>query len=79
MITNFISTSLGDGEKIELDEKTKNVYNILGDKPETIAEFMVDKILNNNKNNVKFIWLTTGRAMFRFIKAIFGKKNNYFN
>ena len=37
------------------------------------------KILNNNKNNVKFIWLTTGRAMFRFIKAIFGKKNNYFN
>lgn len=23
MITNFINTSLGDGEKIELDEKTK--------------------------------------------------------
>ncbi len=78
MITNFIGTSLGDGEKIELDEKTKNVYNILGDRPETIAKFMVDKIENNTKNNVKFTWLTTGRAMTRFIKASFGKKNNYF-
>ncbi len=78
MITNFIGTSMGDGEKIELDEKTKNVYNILGDRPEVIANFMVGKIANNNKNNVKFTWLTTGRAMGRFIKAMFGKKNNYF-
>ena len=78
MITNFIGTSMGDGEKIDLDEKTKNVYNILGDRPEVIAKFMVDKIDNNKKNNTKFTWLTTGRAMGRFIKALFGKKNNYF-
>ena len=78
MITNFIGTSLGDGEKIELDEKTKNIYNILGDRPETIAKFMVDKIENNTKNNVKFTWLTTGRAFARFIKATFGIKNDYF-
>ena len=79
MITNFIHTSLGDGEKIELDEKTKNIYNILGDRPETIAKFMVDKIDKNNKNNVKFTFLTSGRASGRFIKALFGKKNNYFD
>ena len=78
MITNFINTALGDGEKIELDEKTKNVYNILGDRPETIADFMVKKMIANDKNNVKFTWLTTGRAMGRFIKAMFGKKNHYF-
>jgi len=78
MITNFISTSMGDGSKIELDEKTKNVYNILGDKPEVIAKYMVNKICKNEKNNVKFTWLTTGRAMARFIKALFGRKNNYF-
>ena len=77
MITNFISTSLGDGEKINLSEKTKNVYNILGDYPETIAKFMVDKIVNNNKNNVKFTWLTTRKATFRFVKALF-KKNDFF-
>ena len=75
MITNFIYTSLGDGEKIEIDEKTKKVYNILGDYPETIAKFMVEKILNNTKNNVKFTWLTKGRAFARFLKAPFSKRD----
>ena len=78
MITNFIGTSMGDGEAIQLDDKTKNVYNILGDRPEVIAKFMVDKILLNKQNHVQFTWLTTTRAMGRFIKAMFGKKNNYF-
>ncbi len=75
MITNFIETSLGDGEHIELDEKTKKVYNILGDYPETIAQFMVDKIINNTKNNAKFAWLTNGRAAIRFMTAGFNKRD----
>ena len=78
MITNFITTALGDGEKIELDPKTKKVYNILGDYPETIAEFMVEKIISNKKNNVKFTWLTNRRAAMRFMTAGF-KKRNFFN
>lgn len=77
MITNFITTSLGDGEKIELDEKTKNVYNILGDYPETIAEYMVDRIINNKKNNVKFAWLTNRRAAMRFMTSSF-KRRDFF-
>ena len=78
MITNFITTSLGDGEKIELDEKTKKIYNILGDYPEDIAKFMVNKIINNKKNNVKFTWLTNRKAAYRFMTASF-KKRNFFN
>lgn len=78
MITNFINTSLGDGEHIELDEKTKKVYNILGDRPETIAAFMVPKMINNKKNNVKFTWLTTARASWRFMTSPFNK-NDYFS
>ena len=77
MITNFINTSLGDGEKIILDEKTKKIYNILGDYPETIAKFMVDKIINNTKNNVKFTWLSNTRAFTKFLTYSF-KKTNYF-
>ncbi len=69
MITNFIHTALGNGEEIELDESTKKVYNILGDYPETIAAFMVDKILTNTKNNVKFTWLTNRKAAFRFMTS----------
>ena len=75
MITNFIYTSLGDGEKIEISDETKKIYNILGDYPETIAEYMVDKILKNNKNNAKFTWLTKRRAFIRFLKAPFSKRN----
>ena len=75
MITNFIYKSLGDGESIKIDDKTKKIYNILGDYPETIAEFMVSKILNNTKNNVKFAWLTKRRAFARFLKAPFSKRN----
>ena len=58
MITNFIHKSLGDGKKIEIPEKTKKIYNILGDYPETIAKFIVPKIITNEKNNVNFVWLT---------------------
>ena len=75
MITDFITTSLGNGEKIDLDEKTKKVYNILGDYPETIAEFMVKKIISNTKNGVKFTWLTNSRAAFRFMTAGFNKRD----
>ncbi len=75
MITNFINKALGDKEEIKLDEKTKKVYNILGDYPETIATFMVDKIINNTKNDVKFTWLTSKRAAFRFMTAGFNKRN----
>lgn len=78
MITNFISTSLGDGTKIQLDEKTKKVYNILGDYPDTIAKFMVKKILENDKNNVKFTWLTNKKAAWRFATSFLNKKD-YFN
>jgi len=77
MITNFIKNSLGDGEKIKLDGKTKKIYNILGDYPETIAEYMVRKIINNTENNVKFIWLTNKRAAWRFMTSGF-KKRDFF-
>ena len=75
MITNFISTALGDGDHIELDEKTKNVYNILGDYPEDIAKFMVDKMIHNKKNGVKFTWLTNRKAAYRFMTAKWTKRD----
>ena len=75
MLTNFISTALGDGEKIELSQKNKKIYNILGDYPETIAKNLVPKVINNKKNNAKFVWLTNTRAFSRFITACFKKRD----
>lgn len=74
MITEFTTHSLGN-DKIELSEKTKKVYNILGDTPETVGKFLVDKMITNTKNNVKINWLTNGKAFKRFLTAGFNKRN----
>lgn len=74
MITEFTTHSLGN-DSIELSEKTKKVYNILGDTPETVGKFLVDKMVTNTKNNVKINWLTNGKAFTRFLTAGFHKRN----
>lgn len=75
MITDFIKTANGGATKIELPEKTKKVYNILGDYPETIAEYVVPRMIANEKNNAKVVWLTNGKAAWRFMTAGFNKRN----
>lgn len=75
MITDFLTSSGGKNGTVTLSEKTKKVYNILGDYPEPIAKFMVAKIKKNKKNNVRFNWLTNGKAFVRFMTAGFNKRN----
>ena len=53
----------------------ERVYNILGDRPETVAEFFVDNILKNKKNGIKINWLTNRKAFYRFLTAGFNKRN----
>ena len=77
MITDFITHSMGN-DAFELPEKTKKVYNILGDYPDVIAEFLVSKIIANDKNDVRFNWLTNGKASLRFMMAGFNKRD-FFN
>lgn len=74
MITEFTTHSLVN-DSIELSEKTKKVYNILGDTPETVGKFLVDKMVKNTKNNVKINWLTNSKAFRRFLTAGFNKRN----
>lgn len=69
MITDFIVTALGDNSKIELPEKTKKVYNILGDYPDVVAKFLVERMLTNTKNDVRIEWLTNTKAAWRFMTA----------
>lgn len=75
MITDFLTSSGGKNGTVELSDKTKMVYNILGDYPEPIAKFMVKKIKNNTKNDVRFNWLTGFKAFTRFMGAGFNKRD----
>ena len=75
MITDFTVKALGGKESIALPEKTKKVYNILGDKPDVVAAHLVKEMLANGKNNAHIQWLTTGKAAWRFMTAGFNKRN----
>ena len=73
MITDFIVNALGDKEKINLSEKTKKVYNILGDYPDVVANFLVTEMIKNTKNGVRIAWLTNKKAAWRFMTSGFNK------
>ena len=70
MLTDFI-TKTPDGETSEVisDEKFKRVFNILADKPETVAKFFIPRILGNTQNDALIAWLTNARAAWRFMTA----------
>ncbi|MDP4090319.1 MAG: SDR family NAD(P)-dependent oxidoreductase [Bacillota bacterium] len=74
MLTDFI-TKTPDGEQSEVvsDEKFKKVFNILADKPETVAKFFIPRILSNTRNDAQIAWLTNRKAAWRFITAAFRK------
>ncbi|MFL0248080.1 SDR family NAD(P)-dependent oxidoreductase [Candidatus Clostridium stratigraminis] len=70
MLTDFI-TKTPDGEQSEVisDEKFKKLFNILADKPETVAKFFIPRILRNTKNDAQIAWLTNRKAAWRFMTA----------
>ncbi|BCJ98529.1 SDR family NAD(P)-dependent oxidoreductase [Anaerocolumna chitinilytica] len=74
MLTDFI-TKTPDGEQSEVisDEKFKKLFNILADKPETVAKFFIPRILNNTKSDTQIAWLTNRKAIWRFITSGFRK------
>lgn len=74
MLTDFITkTPDGDQSEVILDEKFRKIFNILADKPETVARFFVPKMLHNTKNDVQIAWLTNRKAAWRFMTAGFRK------
>lgn len=75
MITDFLHTANGGSTRIELPEKTRKIYNILGDRPETIAEYAAPRMLANTKNDARIIWLTNRRSFGRFLTAGFRKRD----
>jgi short-subunit dehydrogenase len=75
MLTDFI-TKTPDGKipAIESDERFRKIFNLLADKPETVAKFFIPKMLENTKNGVQFAWLTNTKAAARFMSAPFSKR-----
>lgn len=70
MLTDFITkTPDGVASDVITDEKFIKVFNILADRPETVAKYFIPKILNNTKNDALISWLTNSKAVWRFMTA----------
>jgi short-subunit dehydrogenase len=75
MLTDFITkTPDGEDAAIKSDERFKRIFNILADKPETVAAFFIPRMLSNTKNDVQIMWLTGLKAGIRFMTAPFHKR-----
>ena len=68
MITDFTMKQL-EHQDAESRERAKKAFNILADTPETVAAFLVPRILAARKTGTHIAWLTTGKIMARFMTA----------
>jgi NAD(P)-dependent dehydrogenase (short-subunit alcohol dehydrogenase family) len=75
MLTDFILRGPGGEKSPVAGEKAfRRIFNILADKPETVAAFFIPKILANRSNGAHIVWLTGAKAMARFVSAPFSRR-----
>ncbi len=55
-------------------ERFKRIFNILGDRVETVSPWLARQILNNRKNGRIISWMGTGKAAARFMSFPFSKR-----
>jgi len=53
-------------------ERAKRIFNLLGDKVETVTPFIAEKVL---AGELTIAWLTQGKVMWRFLTANFSKRD----
>ena len=68
MITDFVMQSLA-AQDVERRAKTVAVFNILGDRPETVAAWLAPRLLAARRSGVRLAWLTGAKIMGRFMFA----------
>jgi NAD(P)-dependent dehydrogenase (short-subunit alcohol dehydrogenase family) len=56
-------------------QRTKRIFNILGDKPETTTPWLAEQILAGPKNGSTIRWMSGMKIMARFLTARFKKRD----
>ena len=59
----------------ENSAQIKRIYNILANEPDTVAPFLVGKMIVNKRNGARISWLTTGKVLKRFLLAPFSRRD----
>ena len=67
---------VGDyGDDTEAFEKAKKIFNILGDRVETVTPYLADGVLGAKKSGSRVAWLTTPKIFGRFATAGIRKRD----
>ncbi len=75
MLTDFITKDTdGKPSEVVTSENFRKIFNILADRPETVAAYLVPRMLANKKNDAHIMWLTNWKAAWRFMTAPFNKR-----
>jgi NAD(P)-dependent dehydrogenase (short-subunit alcohol dehydrogenase family) len=74
MVATDMLTSQYEGKPEEW-ERVKPIFNILSDRVETVAPWLVDKILANRKNGARIAWSNGLKLGFRFLSSLFRKRH----
>lgn len=58
----------------EAFEKARKIFNILGDRVETVTPWLADRLLSADKHGLRIAWLTGPKAFARFAGAGFRRR-----
>jgi NAD(P)-dependent dehydrogenase (short-subunit alcohol dehydrogenase family) len=62
-------------ERPEDWERVQRIFNIIADRVETVAPWLARRVLDNDRNGMRFNWLSRPKLMFRFLTAPFARRN----
>ena len=66
MITDFTMKQIDRNDHKAWD-RTRKVFNILADRPKTVAAFPIPRILSARRSGIRIAWLTSAKILYRFI------------
>lgn len=71
----IVATAMLETEIAELRgsarDRARRLYNILGDRVETVAPWLAAQVLADTRHGARIAWLTPGKALLRFLTARF--------
>lgn len=73
VVTDLLKRDMGAPGSDEF-ERTRKVYEILADRVDTVAPWLVEHMLRHPKNGSRVAWLTSGKAARRFMGSLFRRR-----
>ena len=72
VITDMITGAYEDPAELQ---RLRRIFNIIADRVETVAPWLVGRMLANHKHGAHIDWLSNGKVLFRFMMAPFTRRD----